>query len=182
MSDHFATLRSKGLTLFCSYIYQFGLLTWMHVRKVTYHFQSGLVLTIDYMIIFNSFTWNENFSSVCSNRGKISAWFIVMKVFHIIVILFLHFPHLTCEMKSHHGLISWNFSPVWKSSYDQPLKWSFLKKLLNIFAKRFHVRCLTEFWMRLCSVRVNPFVPNEPFLYHLKTCFQRVEKECIGKK
>ena len=28
----------------------------------------------------------------------------------------------------------------------------------------------------------NPFVPNAPFLYPLKTCFQRVEKRCIGNE
>ena len=29
---------------------------------------------------------------------------------------------------------------------------------------------------------LNPFVPNAPFLYPLKTCFQGVEKGCIGNK
>ena len=29
---------------------------------------------------------------------------------------------------------------------------------------------------------INPFVPNAPFLYPLKTCFQGVEKECTGKE
>ena len=28
----------------------------------------------------------------------------------------------------------------------------------------------------------NPFVPNAPFLYPLKTCFQVVERGCIGNK
>ena len=28
--------------------------------------------------------------------------------------------------------------------------------------------------------RINPFVPNTPFLYPLKTCFQGVEKGRIG--
>ena len=39
-------------------------------------------------------------------------------------------------------------------------------------------------------VEINPFVPNAPFLYPLKTsenrkvfwCFQRVEKGCIGNE
>ena len=39
-------------------------------------------------------------------------------------------------------------------------------------------------------IRVNPLVPNAPFLYPLKTsenrnvfrCFQKVEKECMGNK
>ena len=29
---------------------------------------------------------------------------------------------------------------------------------------------------------INPFAPNEQFLYLLKTCFQGVEKGCIGNK
>ena len=28
----------------------------------------------------------------------------------------------------------------------------------------------------------SPFVPNAPFLYPLTTCFERVEKGCIGNK
>ena len=31
------------------------------------------------------------------------------------------------------------------------------------------------------KVSLNLFVPNVPFLYPLKTCFQRVEKRFIGK-
>ena len=31
------------------------------------------------------------------------------------------------------------------------------------------------------KVSLNIFVPNVPFLYPLETCFQRVEKRCIGK-
>ena len=44
--------------------------------------------------------------------------------------------------------------------------------------------------LALMVVFPNPFVPNAPFLYPLKTsgnptvswCFQRVEKECVGNK
>ena len=90
------------------------------------------------MIIFNSLTWNENFSSFCSNRRDISARFTVMKFSHIIVILFLHCCRLTWEMKSHQGLTSWNFNLGWNSPpYNWPL------------------RCLTGFWMCLCCVRDN---------------------------
>ena len=31
---------------------------------LVYHFHPGLALFIDYMVVFNLFTWNENFSSV----------------------------------------------------------------------------------------------------------------------
>ena len=71
------------------------------------------------MIIFNLFTWNENFSSVCC--GKIFARFTVMNVLHIIVILFLHccrlpyftglWMHLCCLL---HNYLSLNF-------FTQPL-------------------------------------------------------------
>ena len=73
---------------------------------LVYHFQTGLALFIDYMIIFNSFTWDENFNSVCSNRGEVSPRFTVMKLLQIIAILFLHCFHLSCKMKSRHGLSS----------------------------------------------------------------------------
>ena len=99
-----------------------------------YHFQSRLALIIDYMIIFNLFTWNENFSSVCSNRGEISAQFTKMKLSHIIVIQFLHCCPLTCKMKSHHSVTSWNFN-------------------FSHVRKRLHLRYLTWFWMCLCCVR-----------------------------
>ena len=42
-----------------------------------------------YRSIFNSFTCNENFSSVCSNHTEISAQFTVMKFLPVIVILLL---------------------------------------------------------------------------------------------
>ena len=35
-------------------------------------------------------------------------------------------------------------------------------------------------WTRKCTF--NPFVPNERFVYPLKTCFQEVEKGCIGNE
>ena len=57
-----------------------------------------LTLTIDQISIFNSFTWNENFSSVYSNRGEISAQFMMLKFLHIIVILLLHCCCLPCEI------------------------------------------------------------------------------------
>ena len=60
------------------------------------------------------FTWDEHFSSLCSNRGEISALFAVMKFLHIIIILFLYCCRLAWELKSyHHGLTAWNFTTGW---------------------------------------------------------------------
>ena len=118
---YFIILFKCSLTLFFWDIHQFVFLTWIHVRNLSFSVQA---LIIDYMIIFNSFTWNENFSSVCSNRGEISARFTVMKFLHIIVILFLHRCRLTWEMKSHHGLTSRNFNPGWNfPPCNPPLRW-----------------------------------------------------------
>ena len=111
----------SSLTLFCWNIHQFVFLTWIS-RCIIYHFQPI------YMIISNSFAWNENFSSVCSNRGEISARFTVIKFLHIIVILFLHCCRLKCNMKSHHGLTSWDLNPDWNSPpSNQSLRWSLLR-------------------------------------------------------
>ena len=63
------------------------------------HYQLGLRLFIDYMIIFNSLTCDVNFSSIYSNRVEISAWFPVMKLLHILVISILQNFCLSCEMK-----------------------------------------------------------------------------------
>lgn len=60
-------------------------------------------LIINYMIIFNWFAWNENFSSVFSDHGEVSARFTVMKVLHIIVIVFLNRCCLTCKGRSYHS-------------------------------------------------------------------------------
>ena len=60
------------------------------------------------------FTWDEHFSSLCSNRGEISARFAGMKFLHIIIILFLYCCRLAWELKSyHHGLTTWNFTTGW---------------------------------------------------------------------
>ena len=118
---YFIILFKCSLTLFFWDIHQFVFLTWILVRNLSFSVQA---LIIDYMIIFNSFTWNENFTSVCSNRREISARFTVMKFLHIIVILFLHRCRLTWEMKSHHGLTSRNFNPGWNfPPYNPPLRW-----------------------------------------------------------
>ena len=73
------------------------------------------------MIFFNSFTCNENFRLVCSKRDGISSRLTMMTFLHIFVILFLFRCHLTCEMKSHHGLTSWNFSLGWKYPHYHPI-------------------------------------------------------------
>ena len=79
-----------------------------------------------------------------------------MKFLHKIVILFLHCCRLTCEMKSHHGLTSWNFKQGWNSPpYNLSLRWSFFVNLISHFRKRLHQRCLNWFCMYLCCVRDN---------------------------
>ena len=59
----------------------------------------------------------------------------MMNFLNIIMILFLHCFRLPCKMKSHPGLMSWNFIPGLKSRYKQPLRQSVLRKWLIIFAK-----------------------------------------------
>ena len=76
-----------------------------------------------------------------------------MKFLNIIVILFLYCCRLTCEMKCHHGLMSWNFVTGLRSWYKQPLRRSFCEN--NHICKRLHLGCLTGLWMRLCCVRDN---------------------------
>ena len=56
------------------------------------------------MITQDTVTWDENFRLVRSNRGEVPSRFTVIKVLHVIVNLFLHCLHLSCEMKSHQGL------------------------------------------------------------------------------
>ena len=111
---------------------------------------------IDYMIFFNSFTCNENFSLVCSKRDGISSRLTMMTFLHIFVILFLFCCHLTCEMKSHHGLTSWNFSLGWKYPRYHPH-----------FHKRLPLTCLTGFCLWLCCVRddnLSENFPTQPYM------------------
>ena len=108
------------------------------------------------MIFFDSFTWNENFSLVCSKRDEISGRLTVMKFLHIFVILFLFCCRLTCEMKSHHGLTSWNFSLGWKYPRNH-----------SHFHKRLHLTCLTGFCLRLCCVRDDNLSANFPTQLYL---------------
>ena len=114
------------------------------------------------MIIFNSFTWNENFDSVCSNHGETSAQFTVMKFLRIIVILFLQCCRLTYEIKNHHhGLMTWNINPGWNCApFNPPL--SFFAKIISHVRKRLHLRCSTGFWMSLYWVRDNYLSANFP--------------------
>ena len=110
--------------LFCPSINQFLFLTWKYLRN----FLPGLAWIIDYMSYFQPVYIEWKFSYVCSNRGEIYAWFTVMKFLYIIVILFLHFSCLSCEIKSHQDLMSWNFSPGWKPSYKHPRRLRFFQK------------------------------------------------------
>ena len=107
-------------------------------------------------------------SRVVQTLGGISARFTVIKLFHIIAILFLHCCRLMCEMKSNHGLTSWNFNLGWNSP---PLRSSFLEKLA-IFSKGLHLRCLANSFTCLCCVRVNDLSINFPTQsYLLLSCF-----------
>ena len=58
-----------------------------------------------------------------------------MKFLNVIITLFLHCCCLSCEMKSQHSLMSWNFILGLKPQYKQPLWCSFLQKWLIIFKK-----------------------------------------------
>ena len=51
------------------------------------------------------------------NRDEISARFTVIKFWYVMVILFLHCYHLSCETESHYGLrIHWRLSTILKTS------------------------------------------------------------------
>ena len=81
------------LSLFCWAMHYFLFLTITIFRGYVYtvnHFQPRLTLFIDYMIILNSITCDENISWGCSNHRQISARLTVIKFLHIFVILFLH--------------------------------------------------------------------------------------------
>ena len=56
-----------------------------------------LASIIDSMIIFIPLTWNKNVSSVRGNRGGNAACATVMKLLHMIPILFLDCCRLTCD-------------------------------------------------------------------------------------
>ena len=77
-----------SLTLFSWYIHQFAV-CFSNLNPLAQSIIFKVTLIIHCMIIFNSFTCNENFSSVCSNHTEISARFTVMKFLPVIVILLL---------------------------------------------------------------------------------------------
>ena len=125
-----------------------------NVNKRTYlSFSVGLHLIVDGMIIFNSFTWNENFSSAFLKHGEILAGFTLMKFLYIIVILFLYCYRLTCDLKCHHGLKSWNFSFGLKISIHSVPKKELFVKIVNRFCNRLHLTCFNGFSIHLCCVR-----------------------------
>ena len=101
-------------------------------------------------------------------RGEIYAWFTVMKFLHIMVILFLHFSCLSCEIKSHQDLMSWTFCPGWKSPYKHPRR---LRFLVNRLCKRLHLRCLNGCWMCHCCVRYNYLSVSFPTQLYLLLFF-----------
>ena len=135
-----------------------------------YNFQSRRAVVIDYIIIFSSFTWNKNFSSVCSNCREILAWFTMMKLLHIIAIVFFFFQLLSLNMQDK---ISSRFS---KLKFQLGVKFARIQftpkmqlfaKIISRVHKRFHLRFLTGFGMFLCCMHDNYIFINfsiEPFL------------------
>ena len=113
------------------------------------------------MTIFNWFTWNENFKSICWIRGEILAWFTVRNFLHVIIILFLCGRCLICKMKSQ---AKWNFN--WGSAFKIEL---FVKITIS-FHKRLHLRCFTGFWMCLCCEYDNYLSVNFPTQPYLLLC------------
>ena len=75
-----------------------------------------------------------------------------------------------------------NFKGYWKCNHSQPFQWIVDK---NTFLYLCQSMCFISTFRRL-----NPFVPNAPFLYSPKTsenrkvflCFQGVEKGCTENK
>ena len=88
-----------------------------------------------------------------------------MKFLNTIVILFLNCCPLPCEMKSYHGLMSWNFIPGLKSQFKQSLWWSFLWKWLIISAKG----SILDVWVgsECASVVCVIIISLQSFLYNL---------------
>ena len=98
--------------------------------------QSGLALIIDYMIIFKFHVHMEWKFQL----GLFKLWLNFCLVYHDEFFEYNHNSILNCcclpfEMKSHHGLMSWNFIPSLKSQYKQHLRQSVFQKWLIIFAK-----------------------------------------------
>ena len=117
------------------------------------------------MIIFNLFTCNENFSSVCSNCMEISARFTVMKFLPIIVILLL----LSLSMQDEISSSRFNdleFQPWLKLSIIWfATKMELLTKIFSDVRKKLYLR--TRFWICLCCVSDNYLsvsFPTQPFL------------------
>ena len=84
------------------YVHWFNI---MHI--VVHHFHLGMsFLSITWL--FKTRWMKISAGPVSSNCGGISAWSMVMKCLHIILILFVHCFYLLCEIKSYHSLTSCN--------------------------------------------------------------------------
>ena len=97
------------------------------------------------MIIFNSFTWNENFSAVyrdeifaCSRNSIFTLLSLNMR------------DEILSRFKELKFQPRLKFSTLWSA----PNMEFFAKIIINV-RKRLHLRCLTGFWMCLCCVRNN---------------------------
>ena len=84
-------------------------------------------------------------------------------------------PKIISDIRVRLKLIHWNLLNV----RTQIWRWS------PVFRKQHGMEWEEKEWEKLL-IRLNPFVPNTPFLYPLKTenlkvfwCFQGVEKGCI---
>ena len=138
------------------------------------------------MITQDTVTWDENFRLVRSNRGEVPSRFTVIKVLHVIVNLFLHCLHLSCEMKSHQGLTRWNFSPGWKSPYNQLLSflifWIFshlchffvcyhlVLYIILLSSCKDDLLVSTDTFLKICDVLMNIFswlTSDFPYEVHL---------------
>ena len=139
-------------------------------------FSLWLSLIVDYIIIFNSFRWNENFSSkisswnesfkLCWNFSSVYLFSARFDIFaYIRNSIFKMFPLNMRDEFS--GLTSWNFSLGWKPKMD------LFAEIVKHFCKRLYPRCLDRLWMRLYRVR-DTYLSKFSYitLFTFFSCFQ----------
>ena len=133
-SFKFSILSSRFVILFTVVLPRHSSISFSNVNP-----QPRLTLIIDYMIIFKFHVHMERKFQL----GLFKLWLNVCSVSRDDVFeynrnsIFTLLP-LTMEMKSYHGLMSWNFILGLKSWYKQPTRWSFLRKWLTHFSPVSH--------------------------------------------